>query len=188
MDDGFQKRICSIKKENNNWNLYDYEDKLLRRPSANTYFPSSLNMRYRIKRKEFFEDEDTSCVWILIGKKNSITKWIQVGRTKNLKNLLSNDIKEDIKEFYSGNGKYGQLQDKYTELIFFEIDILKYIRVDKVAHTILGKAPINKYLRQAYFVNCAAYIEGKLAFQNKPELYSPATLDSCYFNYFKSKQ
>ena len=186
--DGLIYKVCSIKKEIETWKFYDLEGKQLREPSENTYFPSSMNRRYRAKRKGNAIDEDISCVWFLIGKKNNASRWVQVGRTSNITNMLSNDIKNDIKEFYSGHGRYGELQKKYTELIFYEVDIEKYIKTDTEALKILGTSPIDMNLRMAYFINCAAYIEGKMAFEHTPDLYNPSILDGCYYRYFKDKK
>ncbi len=50
--DGLIYKVCSIKKEIETWKFYDLEGKQLREPSENTYFPSSMNRRYRAKRKK----------------------------------------------------------------------------------------------------------------------------------------
>ncbi|MCR4740820.1 MAG: hypothetical protein K5886_11260 [Lachnospiraceae bacterium] len=193
MEKGLYKKICSLKKEDNIWNLYDWDGKPLRNPSPNTsspnaYFPKSLNQRYRNIRKTYGIDEDISCVWFLTGKKNGREEWIQVGRTKTLNNMLSSDIKEDIKAFFYGTGKYGELGKEYSELIFYEIDVIRYIEADKEAQGIFGKMPDDKNLKLAYLVNCAAYIEGKESFENNAVIYVPSTLDGYYHRYFKDRK
>lgn len=185
---GHSLLICSVKKDNNIWNLYDSQGEKLREPFSHTVFPSSMNRRYRAIRKKYICEDDTACVWYLLGKNKVTAKWLQVGRTKNLRNLLSNDVKEDIKEIFSGYGKYGQLKDIYSELLFYEIDVKAYIECDKEAKVILGSMPDDKNLRQAYLVNCAAYIEGKLAYKNEVELYHSSTLDGYYYDYFKDNR
>ena len=63
--DGWKYKVCSIKKEIETWKFYDFEGKHLREPYENTYFPRSMNLRYRAKRKENAVDEDISCVWCI---------------------------------------------------------------------------------------------------------------------------
>ncbi len=178
-------KICSIKKRGDTWILYDTDGEEIRVPSESGYFSSALNRRYRNKRKSIIANDDISCVWFLIGNKNGSSKWIQVGRTKNLTNLLSNDVKEDIKDLYFGKGMYGELKEYYDELSFYEIDVERYIKGDEKLRSIMGKMPRNKYLRYAYLVNCAAYLEGKLACQYDVEKYHSSTLDGFYNLYFK---
>ena len=176
MNDGMYLRICAIKKNNNGWEFLDCNRESLKAPDEKSIFTSSMNKRYR----------NTACVWFLMGKAdNGKETCIQVGRTKNLTNLLSNDIKEDIKNFYSGVGKYGKLKEKYNELVFYEVDVNRIIKEDKDAKKILGSKPENKNLGLAYSVICAAYVEGKLSFEKEAELYCPSTLDGYYYAYFK---
>jgi hypothetical protein len=147
-----------------------------------------MNLRYRKKRgNKWGKDvENLSCVWVLIGKINEAEKWIQVGRNSSLKNMLSNDIKEDIKQVYSGTGKYGGLN--YSELIFYEINIKNYIENDEESKGILETEPLDTNLKMAYWVNCAAYIEGELASEKNVQLYHLSVLDGCYYAYFESKK
>lgn len=187
MSEEIYRKICSIRKDDNNWELLDCEGNILRTPDRKSFFPSSMNKRYRSKRKEYIDYEDESCVWVLIGQNSSSENWIQVGSTKSLKNLLSNDIKEDIKEFYSEEGKYANLSKKYEELTFYEVDVEKFLKKDKNAKNILGEKPKDKNLALAYSFICAAYIEGKLSFENNPELYHPSTLDGYYHAYFRDR-
>lgn len=187
MDKRLIKKICSIKKDNDIWKLYDCTDQELRTPSRDAKFTSSMNRHYRVFRKKSFSEEDSSCVWFLVGKTNNQEKWIQVGRTKDLTNLLSNDIKEDLKDFFYGTGKYGQLRDKYCELIFYEIDVLHYIKENNDVKEILGEIPSDRNLKLAYLVNCAAFIEGKESYINKADKYNPSVLDGYYYEYFKNK-
>ena len=184
MAEEIYRKICSIRKDDNIWEFLDCEGNILRTPDRKSFFSSSMNKRYRSKRKEYIDYEDASCVWVLIGKNSSSENWIQVGSTKNLKNLLSNDIKEDIKEFYSEEGKYANLSTKYEELTFYEVDVEKFLKKDKNAKNILGEKPKDKNLVLAYSFICAAYIEGKLSFEKNPELYHPSTLDGYYHAYF----
>ena len=124
-------KICSIKNVNNTWTLYDCEGKKLGEELDATPFPSLMNRRYRAKRKNTIEVDDVSCVWCLKGENDN---WIQVGRTKNLTNLLSNDVKEDIKKIFSHTGKYGKLNEKYSELTFYEINsIMEHLQSAKGA-------------------------------------------------------
>ena len=178
--------ICSIKKVDNGWVLYDCNGENISNLSGK--FPSSMNLRYRKKRgNKWGKDvENSSCVWVLIGKINEAEKWIQVGRNSSLKNMLSNDIKEDIKQVYSGTGKYGGLN--YSELIFYEINIKNYIENDEKSKGILGTEPLDNNLKRAFWVNCAAYIEGKLASEKNVQLYHLSVLDGCYYAYFESKK
>ena len=186
MNDGMYLRICAIRKNNNGWEFSDCNGESLKAPDGKSIFTSSMNKRYRKERKKYIVDENTACVWFLMGKAdNGKETCIQVGRTKNLTNLLSNDIKEDIKNFYSGVGKYGKLKEKYNELVFYEVDVNRIIKKDKDAKKILESKPENKNLGLAYSVICAAYVEGKLSFEKEAELYCPSTLDGYYYAYFK---
>ena len=186
MNDGMYLRICAIRKNNNGWEFSDCNGESLKAPDEKSIFTSSMNKRYRKERKKYIVDENTACVWFLRGKAdNGDITCIQVGRTKNLTNLLSNDIKEDIKNFYSGVGKYGKLKEKYNELVFYEVDVNQIIKEDNDAKQILGSKPKDKNLGLAYSVICAAYVEGKLSFEKKAELYCPSTLDGYYYTYFK---
>ena len=112
-NDGMYLRICAIRKNNNGWEFSDCNGESLKAPDKKSIFTSSMNKRYRKERKKYIVDENTACVWFLRGTADNGDKTcIQVGRTKNLTNLLSNDIKKDIKSFYSGVGKYGKLKEK----------------------------------------------------------------------------
>jgi len=97
-NDGMYLRICAIRKNNNGWEFSDCNGESLKAPDKKSIFTSSMNKRYRKERKKYIVDENTACVWFLRGTADNGDKTcIQVGRTKNLTNLLSNDIKEDIK-------------------------------------------------------------------------------------------
>ena len=178
--------ICSMKKDNMKWRLFDCDEKEISILPTKANFPSAMNRRYRNKRGK--DVEDLSCVWFLVGKSDKGKEWIQVGRNLNLTSMLSRDIKEDIKEVCSGTGRYRKLNEEYKELIFREIDIKDYINNDEEAKKILGKEPTDINLKRAYWVNCASYIEGKLAYENNAKLYHSSALDGCYYAYFKSKK
>ena len=103
-----------MKKDNDIWKLYDCTDKQLRTPSQETKFTSSMNQHYREFRKNSFSEEDSSCVWFLVGKTKHHEEWVQVGRTKDLTNMLSNDIKEDVKDFFMVLENIGSLETNMT--------------------------------------------------------------------------
>ena len=186
MNDGMYLRICAIRKNNNGWEFSDYNGESLKAPDEKSIFTSSMNKRYRKERKKYIVDENTACVWFLRGKAdNGDITCIQVDRTKNLTNLLSNDIKEDIKSFYSGVGKYRKLKEKYNELVFYDVNVNRIIKEDKDAKKIFGSKPKDNNLGLAYSVIWDAYVEGKLSFEKEAELYCPSTLDGYYYAYFK---
>ena len=179
--------ICSIKKKVQEWHLYDCYGKDLGALQNDKRFSRAMNIRYRGKRNVNAGNE--SCVWILIGKNETEEVCLQVGRTKNLTNLLSSDVKEDIKEICKGdnNSNYGKLKDKYTELSFYEVDIEKYLKNDTDIENIFVEKPVNKYLYLAYAYNRAAYVEGKLSLEKEAVMYHPSSLDGYYREYFKEK-
>jgi len=82
MNDEMYLRICAIRKNNNVWEFSDCNGESLKAPDEKSIFTSSMNKRYRKERKKYIVDENTACVWFLMGKAdNGDITCIQVGRT-----------------------------------------------------------------------------------------------------------
>ncbi len=191
LDNTCLNKICSIEKKNNTWVLYDCDDESIRIPAEDSIFPSSMNMRYRNKRSNDGKVEnDSSVVWILVGytdKENCIYE--QVGRNNSLTNMLA-EIKEDIKCFYFGKKKYVNLKGKqYTKLVFYEVDIDKYLESDDLFKQLFTEVPKDPSLYLAYRYNKAAYVEGKIGALTKADgnMYHESGLDKYYYGYFKGR-
>lgn len=189
IDEISKERICSIRLENNHWHLYDCKDNKLPVPSEKRIFSSAMKNCYQKERKNQ-QDRKFSIVWILVGTTfDNVKKCVQVGRTKDLINSLT-EIKNNIKDFYCGTrGKYDILRKKnYKELVFYEVDIDEYIKnEDELFKNLYGDAPSDEYLLAAYYFIRAAYVEGKLgagtyAFE---DMYHKSSLDEYFFDYYK---
>lgn len=179
--------ICSIRLQNETWHFYDCNGDELREPSKKSIFSSAMKKRYLKKRKN--KQIDISTVWILVGIIDENKKICeQVGRTKDLINSL-NEIKDNVKDFfYDEDGKYGVLRQKnYKELIFYEVDIDKYIEKDKLFIELYGNAPDNVHLSSAYYFIRAAYVEGKLGCDTSASMYHKSSLDGYFYDYYKKK-
>lgn len=177
--------ICTIRLENNGWNLYDCDGKELPVPSRKRIFSSSMKKHYLKKREN--KKIDISTVWILVGILDNGKKVCeQVGRTKDIINSLT-EIKDNVKDFYrSDSKKYGVLKDKnYKEIVFYEVDIDEYIKNDKLFKKLYGNVPNDKYLSLAYYFIRAAYVEGKLGFETSASMYHKSSLDEYFFDYYK---
>lgn len=189
IDEISKERICSIRLENNNWHFYDCNYDELPIPSEKRIFSSAMKNRYQKERKNK-QDRKFSTVWILVGTTfDNVKKCVQVGRTKDLINSLT-EIKNNIKDFYCGNrGKYDILRNKnYKEIVFYEVNIDEYIKnKDELFKNLYGDAPDDEYLLAAYYFIRAAYVEGKLgagtnAFE---DMYHKSSLDEYFFDYYK---
>lgn len=180
------KKICSIvKSETGDWDFFDYNGDSLPKPSETAIFTSAMKRRY-LKTKSRI---DISIVWVLVGfdDENKIT-WEQVGRTKDIINAL-NEIREDIKEFYSNGNKYAELKaKKYKKLVFYEVDIDNYLMDDLEFKNISREVPKNKELELAYYYVRAAYVEGKIGYDTSACMYNPSTLDGYFYSYLKNKK
>ncbi len=189
-------KICSLKKENNTWSLYDCcnpNNNLGNPYSWKKRFPPTMNTHYRDYRKGIL-DGDNPNVWVLKGKDKIDESTLQVGRTKNLERLLSHDIKGDIYDFFlkNMNNKYGKLKvSKYDELTFYEVDIEEYLKDDTTFISMYKKCPSDEDLKSAYLLIRAAYVEGKIACKEcngRDSMYTPSTLDGCYYAYWKKQK
>lgn len=152
IDEISKEIVCSICLQNETWNLYDCKGDELPSPSAERIFSSAMKLRYQNKQRN--KKSDTSTVWILVGITEDNEKICeQVGRTKDLKNTLD-EIKDNIKKFLNtDDGKYGKLKRKnYKELVFYEVDIDKYLENDKLFIELYGNAPSDKHLSAAYIL------------------------------------
>lgn len=182
-----KKLICTIRLENNDWNLYDCDGEKLPVPSNKRIFSSSMKKHYLKKRERETPKNDISTVWILVGILDNGKKVCeQVGRTKDIINSLT-EIKDNVKDFYRSDGKkYGALKDKnYKEIVFYEVDIDEYIKNDKLFKKLYGNVPNDEYLSLAYYFIRAAYVEGKLGFETSASMYHKSSLDEYFFDYYK---
>ncbi|WP_455259405.1 hypothetical protein [Ruminococcus sp.] len=182
-----KKLICTIRLENNDWNLYDCDGEKLPVPSNKRIFSSSMKKHYLKKRERENQKNDISTVWILVGILDNGKKVCeQVGRTKDIINSLT-EIKDNVKDFYRSDGKkYGALKDKnYKEIVFYEVDIDEYIKNDKLFKKLYGNVPNDEYLSLAYYFIRAAYVEGKLGFETSASMYHKSSLDEYFFDYYK---
>ncbi len=179
--------ICSIRFENGSWLFFDCDDNQLLAPSGDRIFSSAMKKRY-LKKREKHRD-DISTVWILVGITSDGKKICeQIGRTKDLINSLT-EIKNNVKDFfYSDSGKYGVLKKKnYKEIVFYEVDINKYIDNDELFIKMYGNEPEDEYLLAAYYFIKAAYVEGKLGFETSASMYHKSSLDGYFYEYYKEK-
>lgn len=181
--------ISSLEKNEAGWSLFDCNGERLRTPDKNSYFPSSMYGRYANKTKIDFYN-DVSRVWALIGITNDdIVSWIQVGRSKNRSNMLSDDIKDDIKDFLFSdelNGKYGKHRKSFRTMVFLEVNIKKYLGKDDIFYKTFGVVSEKNVFSPAYYCLLAAYVEGKLAYEKKAEMYIPSTLDGYFYKVMNS--
>lgn len=187
MNEEVYVKICSIQLKNDSWYLCDCNDEKLPLPSKERIFSSAMKKRYLKKRKG---RKDLSTVWVLVGVTNE-NKGIceQVGRTKDLINSL-NEIRENIKDFYnSNNGKYGILKNKnYKEIVFYEVDIDKYLKDDELFIRTYGEAPRDTYLSLAYYFLRAAYVEGKIGSETSPSMYHKSSLDEYFYLHYENQK
>lgn len=183
MDEKIYKKICSIIMSENRWYLYDCQDEKISEPSSARIFSSAMNIRYRKNRN--MSREDISTVWVLVGFRNDNKEWIQVGRTKNLTNLLD-EIREDVKKFYGSGNKYASLREQhYEKLVFYEINIDNYLKKDILFKKIYGEVPQNEKFSLAYYFIRAAYVEGKLGAETSAYMYHESALDEYFYSYYK---
>lgn len=169
MDDKVIEKICSIAiSENNCKQLYDCEGNKIEKTARYT---RTINLRYRnIRKEKNLHDEKLSVVWILVGiSKGKEGKILQVGRNCSLTRMLSSDIRKDVKEILEGvsNSKYCKLCNTYEELVFFEVNIEKYLSKDNVFQQLFGEISLAKmenfHLYSLYQTIRASYVEGKIA-------------------------
>lgn len=187
IDEISKEMICTIRLENNDWNLYDCDGKKLLVPSSERIFSSSMKKHYLKKREN--KENDISTVWILVGISDNGKKICeQVGRTTDLINSLT-EIKNNVKDFYrSDSGKYGVLKKKnYKEVVFYEVDIDEYIKNDSLFKKLYGNVPDDTYLSSAYYFIRGAYVEGKLGFETSASMYHKSSLDEYFYEYHKRK-
>lgn len=186
-------KICSIEvEENNKMTLHDCNGNEIK--STNV-----MNRRYRKSRRLRSTEEDNPVVWVLIGKDIiPQEKYLQVGQSKNLTRMLSGDIRPDVNEILSKNGrcngsKYSKLASKYSKLTFYEIDFEDY---DLAEVDFVGNMPQDEDLKKAYLSMKASFIEGKIAAEkccgakeNGGGIWnaSPSGLDGYFYSYFKNK-
>ena len=184
MDEKIYKKICSIIMSEDRWYLYDCKDKKISEPSSERIFSSAMNKRYRKNRN--MSRTDISTVWVLAGFKNDNKEWIQVGRTKNLTNLLA-EVRKNVKNFYDSGNKYAALREKhYEKLVFYEIDIDNYLKNDILFEKIYGEVPKDKNFSSAYYFIRAAYVEGKLGAETSAYMYHESALDEYFYSYYIS--
>lgn len=133
--------------------------------------------------------EDIPTVWALVGfSDDGKETWEQVGRTKDLTNSLD-EIREDVKNFYNNQKKYGNLRNKdYKKLVFYEIDIDNYLKNDELFIRICGEPPENPFFALAYYFVRAAYVEGKLGFETSAHMYHKSTLDEYFYSYYEKNK
>lgn len=150
-----------------------------------------MKMRYYAN---YYQNEDSRqypTVWILVGydKKNNVT-YEQVGRAKHIVRALS-EIRDDVKEICRSKiTKYGLLGGKYKELVFYEVDIDEYVKKNGKTFCETFKEPdsdkdIN--LRLAYYFLKAAYVEGKIGFDSKANMYNTSSLDEYFYLYCRNE-
>ncbi len=184
-------QICKIliDKDNGKKIWYDCQDEEIKSTNA-------MNRHYRRKRKENILEEDVSTVWILSAReKDKKQNYIQVGRSKNLKRMLSGDIRLDVKEIINTNNefggtKYNKLIEKYSELIFFEVDLEKYF-----FNNFTVNIPEDTNLKKIYWSIIAAWAEGKIAAENNckkdsiddDRMWNPSPdgLDGYFYSYYR---
>lgn len=185
MDEQGYIQICSIKKEKGVWNFYDCKNDMLPSPSEERIFTSAMKRRYyeKIQKRE----KGISTVWVLVGfKEDGGETWEQVGRTKDLKNSLD-EIRENVKQFYNSDKKYGALKNKkYHKLVFYEVDIDKYLQDDLLFKAMYGEPPKDSFFSLAYYFIRAAYVEGKLGCEKSACMYRKSSLDEYFYSYYKS--
>lgn len=185
--------ICTIRIENNIMKLYDGN-----RQEIDSNSTRSLNINYRRKRKIRTEDDESPVVWVLVGKNMPDEEvYLQVGQSKNLTRMLSNDIRKDVNELLDEklneeSSKYKKLLGKYTQLEFYEIDLDAYDYEDFIEKNI----PEDENLKKVYLTIRAAYVEGKIAAEKNCKEKnsehgiwnpSPIGLDGYFYMYFKNK-
>lgn len=193
IDEISKEMICKVKlnkdkykyKDKYCWELYDCNERYLQVLSDERRFSQLMKRRYLEKKKH--KNNDVSTVWILVGISKTCEKNCeQVGRTTDLINTL-NEIREDIKDFYRNGKKYGGLKKNYTELVFYEVDIDKYMENDESFKTMYGNVPEDEHLLSAYCLIRAAYVEGKLGFITSANMYRKSPLDGYFYEYIKKK-
>ncbi len=185
MNKGYFRKICSVKREGQSWGIYDCNDSKLEPPSEKRYFSSAMKKRYLAKRQL---RKDIPTVWILVGVKEDGTEnYEQVGRTVDIINTL-NEIRNNIKDFFYNKGKYSNLKNKnYTELNFYEVDIDSYLNEETIFKEKFGIPAKDEYFERAYYFIRAAYVEGKLGFETKANMYHPSSLDGYFYSYYKNQ-
>lgn len=166
----FRTVICTIENQSN----YNEIDIIVKDCNGDKVYPSKkgkdfqfnrdINSSYR--KKADIDSVNLSKVWLLVGEKDKKEELLQVGRSESLKCMLENDINRDTKSIvYKLKNKYGNLIDNYSALIFYEVDIDKYLDYNDEIFELLKKTEINDnlYLRQAYYKIKASFVEGKIA-------------------------
>ncbi len=188
MNENALKRICSIELINNQWELYDCYGENLRSPSEKCIFSPKMKKSYLKARNNENSDTNTSVVWVLIGYNEDKAVWEQVGRTIDIINAL-NEVRENVKNFYrDDDNKYNKLKKKYKKVTFYEVNIDEYLSNDTLFYSVYGnKIPEEDYFEQfrlAYDYVKAAYVEGKLGFENDANMYHPSSLYGYFYSHF----
>lgn len=186
MNEKIYKKICSLILENGSWYLYDCSDNKLKQLSEEGNFPYAMKRNYLNKRKGRI---DISTVWVLVGFTDDKEVYEQVGRTKDLINSL-NEIRENVKDFYNNeDGKYGVLKKReYKKIVFYEVDIDKYIETDELFLKTYGEPPKDEFLSLAYYFIRAAYVEGKLGSVTCASMYHKSSLDEYFYSYYDNQK
>ena len=191
----YQIEICKIIIEKNTENntekktLYDCNNQEIK--TTNT-----MNRRYRTKRKNFISEENVAVVWILLAIDESEKEhYIQVGQNRNLTRMLSGDIGPDINEILNNRNKYSDLTSKYNTLIFYEINLSKYLV--NIFDKDIPLIPSDDNFKKIYWTIIASCAEGKLAAEYKCKKEgktdtrmwnpSPTGLDGYFYLYYNSK-
>ena len=183
--------ICRIKYDGESPFFYDCKNLEIKSTNA-------MNMRYRKARRQIVTEEDGATIWILTGilKQDGEEKLIQVGQCKNLTQMLSGDIRKDVRQIISENdpnGKYSTLRQEYKELFFYEVELDDFDICDIGVKLCF---PIDTILKRAERAIKAAYVEGMIASQNNClknksvyGIWNPSTigLDGYFYSYFESK-
>lgn len=161
--------ICFIEKTNEKLTVYN----------ANKVDISD-NISNGIKSSYAQSLNRADTVWILVGCNGDKRKILQVGKNVNIKGMLENDIISDVKcviETRPDDEKKKYLKyhclmsnNTYDSLRFYEVNILKCLKNDKIFHKFFSTRTTNKYYNQMYSRIAAGYCEGKIAALYKADI------------------
>ena len=182
-------QICKIEFKDNAHFLLDCNNSIIRSTNA-------MNRRYRIVRRQTILEEDMALVWILTGihKDSKEKKIIQVGQCKNLTQMLSGDIRKDIKKIINaGNSdnKYSKLHKEFTELSFYEVELDDFdigaigVKLIFPEDTLFKK--IERAIKAAYVEAMIAFVNDCLFTESGCGIWNPSTigLDGYFYSYFE---
>lgn len=158
----------------------------------------SMNEHYREERRSVFRQDDVPVVWVLVGKRGNEERCLQVGQSKNLTRMLSNDIRKDVNEILFDEypkeknlPKYKALTEKYQKLEFYEVDI-NSVDVEETIWNYTFYEDDN--LKKVYLTILASYVEAKIAVEeecaaeeSEDGLWnpSPTGVDGYFYDYLK---